>query len=258
MPLMRAIRDQIVYFRRLSAKLGRRQAVRVRLVGLAGRLGLHRRACITLFSAPLRHGVVARIASTDFDVFGQVFRDGEYAVLADLDPAVIVDCGANVGYTSAYLLSIFPRARVIAIEPFAANAALCRRNLAPYGERARVIEAAIRGEPGRLAIDATDGNEWGIEVRAVRPGEPGTVDAIDIPSLGLPQIDLLKVDIEGSEVSLFGPGAAAWLPSVANIAVELHGPECERVFFAALEGYDYALARSGELTICRNLRRRAG
>jgi hypothetical protein len=67
------------------------------------------------------------------------------------------------------------------------------------------------------------------------------------------QIDLLKVDIEGGELELFS-GNTNWLTSVRNICIELHSADCERVFFDALKGFSYDLDRSGELTICRNIR----
>jgi hypothetical protein len=45
-------------------------------------------------------------------------------------------------------------------------------------------------------------------------------------------------------------------PSTRNLAIELHGPDCEQVFLRALAGYDYQVQQSGELTICRNIRAR--
>ncbi len=166
---------------------------------------------------------------------------------------VIVDCGANVGYASAYLLSRFPQARVIAIEPFPANALLCRRNLAPYGSRATVIEAAVWSHCTRLVLDHAGGKEWGVGVRAAQPGEAGDIEAIDLPSLGLNRIDILKIDIEGSEAELFANNTDRWLPSVSNIAIELHGAGCERQFRTAMADYLYVELRSGDLTICRSI-----
>jgi hypothetical protein len=104
-----------------------------------------------------------------------------------------------------------------------------------------------------------DGREWASEVREP-PEQPGTeaVQGWDIPSLlrltGKEQIDLLKVDIEGSEVNVFGPESSSWLHKVSNICIELHGPHCEEVFFHALRDFEYELSHSGELTVCSNLR----
>ena len=254
--LMTEIGQQIAYQRKLTRLLGWRDAVRFRASALAARLGWHTRNSIRLHPPTLLHPVELRLASTDAEVYGQVATDEEYAAVADRAALTIVDCGANVGLTSAYLLTRLPAAHVIAIEPFAANAEMCRRNLAPYGNRAKVIQAAVWNRCTRLALDYTDGNDWGVKVRQSRPGEVGEIEAIDLPSLGLERIDILKIDIEGSEADLFSETVEAWLPTVSNIAIELHGPQCENRFRDAMADYDYALTYCGQLTICRGIKRR--
>ena len=86
------------------------------------------------------------------------------------------------------------------------------------------------------------------------------IDAWDVGTLidmaGAERVDLLKVDIEGAELAVFGSAARQWLPRVRNICIELHDNECKRAFFSALADFYYDLGHSGELTICRNLRRR--
>ena len=244
---------QIDYQRHLAHLLGWRHGLRYRATMLGRRFGWGDGTTMRIHPAGLLYPIDLRIGTTDADVYRQIFLEQEYAAIVDPAARVIVDCGANVGYTSAYLLSRMPDARVVAIEPFPANAALCRRNLAPYGSRATVIEAAIWSRCTRLVLDHPGGNEWGVQVRAARPGETGELEAIDIPSLGLGQIDILKVDIEGSEADLFGEGTEGWLPDVRSIAIELHGAACERVFEAAMAGYASERSQSGELMICRGI-----
>ncbi len=243
---------QIGYLRKLAGLLGWPGALKFRAAMAAARLGLHKSKTISLHPPALLHPVALRLASTDAEVFGQVITAQEYAPIIDEGARVIVDCGANIGLTSAYFLSRLPEARVIAIEPFPANAELCRLNLAPYGVRAKVIEAAIWNSTTTLVLEHTE-SEWGVRVRPAAPGETGTIQAIDIESLGLPHIDILKIDIEGSEENLFSESEQAWLPSISNIAIELHGPAHEDRFFAALKNYRYDLGHSGELTLCRNI-----
>jgi FkbM family methyltransferase len=248
------LRGQIAYQRKLARLLGWKDAVRFRAAMIAARLGLSRRTTILLHPPSLMYPVELRLASTDAEVYGQVITDGEYAAVIGDGARVIVDCGANVGLTSAFFLSRLPEARVIAIEPFPANADLCRRNLAPYGARAKVLEAAIWHCCTSLVLDYEGGSEWGVRVRPARPGETGSIAAVDIPSLELEHIDILKIDIEGSEEDLFRGAGLGWLKTVSNIAIELHGAAREHVFFSALEMYRYELGRSGELTLCRNIR----
>jgi FkbM family methyltransferase len=186
--------------------------------------------------------------------------------VADLPaPKLILDLGANVGYSSVYFLNRFPNARVVAVEPDPETGALCRRNLAPYGFRARVVLGAAWPENAPLVLSRGsfgDGREWATQVRQRVAGEQGyPVQGWDVASLigmaGAQRVDLLKVDIERSELELFGRNAHTWLPRADNICIELHGSDCREAFFRALEGYEYDLERTPHLTVCRNLRLRA-
>lgn len=255
--LMDGIQAHVKYFQKIRSQIGLNGAVRARTLSLMRAVGFSGKI-IKLSHELLKHDVYGRIKTTDFDTFYQVFIDEQYSITLGLSPITIVDCGANVGYTSAYFLSQFPAAHVISIEPFPANVDLCRRNLEPYGARASVHAAAIWSAPRTLEVNGVEGKEWGVKVRVPASGDGSRIEAIDIPSLGLERIDLLKIDIEGSEIELFRDGnAAGWLPTVKNIVIELHGPECEEVFFAALRDYEYDLSSAGELTLCTNLRLRA-
>ena len=153
----------------------------------------------------------------------------------------IIDGGANVGMASLYFLNRYPTARVIAVEPDDANLELCRMNLAPYGNRVTLIHGAIWKCGGRLALEAGR-QEW---VSRVRDDQAGSVEAFTLASLiahGDGKVGLLKLDIEGSEIEVFGPNAREWLPSVRNIAIELHGEDRKDGFFAALKRYRYDLS----------------
>jgi len=242
---------QLAFQRKLARLLGRKHALRFRAAMVARRLGFSSKQTISLHPPNLLHPVHLRLDSTDAEVYGQVITAEEYAPVLDPDARTIVDCGANIGLTSAWFLSRLPQAHVIAIEPFAANAELCRRNLAPYGARAQVIQAAIWNRCTRLVLDYAGGNEWGVRVRQASPGETGEIEAIDIPSLCLDRIDILKIDIEGSEAELFSERTENWVNTIGNIAIELHNEVCAQAFATAVAGRGYVVSRSGELTICR-------
>ena len=102
-----------------------------------------------------------------------------------------------------------------------------------------------------------DGREWANQVEPATAPTEADVEGIDLPSLirlgGSDVVDVLKIDIERSELDLFRTGTESWLPSVRNVAIELHDHDCERVFFDALEPYETETLRSGELTICRSI-----
>jgi FkbM family methyltransferase len=196
--------------------------------------------------------------SSDVDLFRDIFIREEYACLRDIVPSFIVDLGANIGLSSAWFLEEFPQARVLAVEPDPANFEQCLKNLAPYGDRATVIRGAVWSKRGTLSLSRGtfgDGREWATQVVDNVSGSE-IVESFDIPTLiGGKIVDLLKIDIERSELELFSRGSENWLLNIRNICVELHGSDCEAAFFNALEDYEFDSSRAGELTICRNIRR---
>jgi FkbM family methyltransferase len=202
--------------------------------------------------------------SSDLEVFDQIFIDQEYSCLRDLEePSLVLDLGANVGFSAAYFLSLFPKARIVAVEPDERNLTICKANLSPYGDRVLLLHGAAWSRPTTLRLVRgafADGREWATQVEELIE-EEGTsvgVQAWDVGSLidmaGGRTVDLLKVDIERAELAVFGEAASSWLHRVRNICIELHGKDSEKTFFAALKDFDYELGYSGELTICRNLR----
>lgn len=151
----------------------------------------------------------------------------------------------------------------MAVEPEPGSFELCRQNLARYGDRAQVVLGAAWSRRCKLVLarGAADGREWATQVRQSDGGEDeATVEGWDIPSLlelaGEKEIDLLKVDIERSELEVFDVSSSLWLPKVRNICIELHGADCEEVFLRSLGDFEYDLGRFGELTTCWNLRRK--
>jgi len=95
--------------------------------------------------------------TNDAALFG--FR--EYRCLKEVhDASLIVDCGANVGYSTVYFLTRYPRAKVIAVDPDPDNYALLEANVAPYGARCRPIRSAVWSsilKPESPALDIAPG-----------------------------------------------------------------------------------------------------
>lgn len=207
------------------------------------------------------HPFWGRFGTSDVGVFNQIFNEREYACLIDVkNPKLIIDCGANVGYSSLWFLHHYPNANLIAVEPDSGNFELCQMNLAPYKERVRLVQSGIWShEIGLLVVreESKDRQEWAFQVRECREGEIPHLLGTDIGSLlnqsGFEEIDILKVDIETAEKIVFAKNYEPWLRKVKNIVIELHNKECEEVFLKALAPYNYDLSRSGELTVCKNI-----
>ena len=225
-------------------------------VSLPARWRVHpRQLALYTLTARLRH-------SSDLNVFKQIFIEQEYLPLRSLkDVSLVLDLGANVGYSSAYFLSCFPNALAVAVEPDERNMEICTTNLRPYGDRVLLVHGAVWSECTNLCLSrgtCDDGLEWATQVVLPHDACHGDVTAWNVSSLidmaGGTVVDLLKVDIERAELAVFGESAKAWLPRIRNICIELHGPDCQDTFFKALSDFDFELEHSGELTICKNIR----
>jgi FkbM family methyltransferase len=237
-------------------------------LGNLGFASLVRRQTQTRFGSPqklfkltskaLLHPVFARPGSSDLAVFDQIFIEGQYRPLdAIRNVQLVIDCGANVGYSSAYFLSTRPECFVIAVEPEVGNFDVLTRNLSPYRGRYHAIQAAVWPYPEKLRIKPTariSGQEWGYSVESAAEDITEYVQAITLPEIiGRSQykrVSLLKIDIEGAELELFKSGAESWLDLVDNIVIELHGQKCSEAFFKAIDGRGFDISTCGELTIC--------
>jgi FkbM family methyltransferase len=218
---------------------------------------------LTITPPRYKRPLTMRTADTDPVVVRQVLALEEYRPVSSLAHVrLIVDCGANIGVTGYYFLHHYPQGTVIAIEPDKRNYEMCRRNLAPFGNRAIVLRGALWSErrPLRITSDSRRSGSWAFRVEAASIHD-ADVDGLTIPDIlqraGIDgPIDLLKVDIEGAEEEVFRQ-PPAWLDNVRHMAIELHSPAARTTFINALSAYQYTLENSGESTIVRDLTRRS-
>jgi FkbM family methyltransferase len=195
--------------------------------------------------------IVLRSRTSDIRVFDQVFLDRQYDRMPVRDPRVIVDAGANIGLASLFLLRKYPDVRVIAIEPDPENLPLAEKNLHPYRDRCILLPGALWSMRARLSIKRSWAH-WATQVVAEPTGgtEVQGYSLADLKTMfGLTAIDLLKIDIEGAELEVFGKGGPAVLEGVRCCAVELHGDVCREAFFAAAAAHQFKYDERGELTI---------
>lgn len=212
-----------------------------------------------LLSKDARFPLKCRPNTSDINVFDQIFVVREYRCLDDVaDAGLIIDCGANVGYSSAYFLSRFKNAHVIAIEPDPENFSILKENLLPYGKRCDAICSAVWSHPASLVLSEEtfgDGREWSRTVRVARGDEKPMMTAIDVGTLladsGYERISVLKIDIEGAESVVFASNYDHWIEKVDNLVIELHSDECRSIFMKAIEGQDFILSQTDELTVCK-------
>jgi FkbM family methyltransferase len=163
-------------------------------------------------------------------------------------PATIVDVGAHIGMASILFARRYPLAKIIAIEPEPSNFALLVRNTSSY-KNIQPVCAALWTEDGEVTLGSSNVHPKGafqivengeIRVRAV------TLDTV-MRETDIQLIDILKVDIEGSEKEVFA--SCNWIDNVRVIAIELHDrvrAGCRRTVETAAT--DFRSLEQGEVT----------
>lgn len=204
--------------------------------------------------------VILRKDTSDLFVLNQVILQNEYAPLYDMisqredrnEIKVIVDVGANIGVTTLYFSSLFPKASIYAIEPSGRNFEILQENIDVNGIAAFPINKALLASPAKVKLINTfrDKRDW--STRVVRSECENDIEAVAFTdlklALGLDKIDILKIDIEGHEVELFNSKAfLSELETVKFIAIEIHEEEADRIaIINTLQKHGYTLISKGE------------
>lgn len=200
--------------------------------------------------------IFLRNSTSDIPTFHQVVSDEEYDIDFGFDPKIIVDCGANIGLAAAYFKNRFRDVKIISVEPEPSNYELLLRNTAAYPD-IHCINAGVWCRSAHLLIEDNGYGNWGFQVKEVGYSTGKTIKALSISDImekyEINQIDVLKIDVEGSEKELFEWGFERWLPKTRVVVIELHEqmrPGATRSFFKAMSNYDFSLAHKGENIIC--------
>jgi FkbM family methyltransferase len=142
-----------------------------------------------------------------------------------------VDLGANWGYFSLLAAaSVGPAGTVHALEPDPRQFEALTRNVAMNGFRQiATLQAAASADEGRVSLvgyDDLDANR-GVS-RIAEPSAPGKrfevpSTSVDALTAGCPQVDLVKIDVEGAEDAVLeGMSAGLSARRYRTILLELH------------------------------------
>ena len=200
------------------------------------------------YAEPIR----LRAGDSDSLIFGQVMIDLQYNLPEVSNVRLIVDCGANIGLSALYMARRYPQARIIAIEPAPGNFEMLQRNTKQIPS-IECVHAAVWPRAANLSII-----DPARPYAAMRVTEGQGMGPAGIPSVQLADIvakygtiDILKLDIEGSEKALFeDPCCAEWLARTRNIYAELHDwmePGSSRAFYRAVTQFDFSQQQLEEI-----------
>lgn len=211
-----------------------------------------RREQVSIKFSEFPHPFFLRPRSSDPRVFEQIFISEEYNVKLDFEPSVIVDCGANIGLSAIYLKQRFPNATIFAIEPEESNFRLLQMNTEAYPDII-CINQAIWNEVTGLKIRNPQAKSWGFRMEPDDKQDNNNIKSITLNQLmenyGIEHIDILKIDIEGSEMELFESNYENWLPRTKMMLIEFHErfrPGSSESFFRAMANYNHSTSQLGE------------
>jgi len=193
---------------------------------------------------------------------GYVQYDEEYFLREYVSPGmVIIDAGANIGTRSLICgKRVRPGGMVHAFEPMRQTYALLRRNVArnELGDVIRVNRMAVLDRTGqmvRFIQEPRHSDMARVDVRdgSVLQGEDGLMSdevqsvALDgyVESNDIQRLDLVKLDIEGSESKAFSGCRRMLLRFRPTVICEFNGPllrrmgSCPRDLWEAFKGLGY-------------------
>ena len=162
---------------------------------------------------------------SDIFTLGEILHERQYRLRTPLvDPAVVVDAGANIGVAALYFRALYPGAELHCFEPASENFALLERNLGSF-DGVELNQAAVGAQAGELELHLNPHAATHSLIDAQEGGETEVVPVLDLASYlderNIERVDLLKVDVEGSELDLLR-GLGRHLARVRVIVGEMH------------------------------------
>jgi FkbM family methyltransferase len=165
-------------------------------------------------------------------VLHEVFGRRSYAPPAAVEAVLrrsgaaptVVDLGAHLGFFGLFILSLYPRARILSFEPDRANAALLAETIRRSGhDRWDLVRACASTAGGSVPFAADLAERSHITTDTDADGN--RVTAIDVFE-HLDEADLLKMDIEGGEWPILEDERFAAV-GASVIALEYHAFGCQ-------------------------------
>ena len=145
-----------------------------------------------------------------------------FSTKTDLEVETIVDLGANIGIETLRLAKLYPSARIFAVEAVRENFETLEFNTMQLSNVTAII-GAIWSSPAKLKLVNVTGNSESWSLEEVRGDEfdiKGKMFDDVLVENDIREIDILKVDIEGSERELFSHSCLTWIERVKCIIME--------------------------------------
>jgi FkbM family methyltransferase len=160
----------------------------------------------------------------DVFILGEILHEKQYLLRTGLPPRpIIVDAGANIGISAMWFLGCYPDAILHAFEPARDNYHLLEENFS-HNEQIRLFQAALGREEGDVTL--YHGSSPG--EHSLMSANKETDERVRLMKLAshmdaenLDRIDLLKLDVEGSELDVL-VGLGERIRNISVLVGEVH------------------------------------
>ncbi|MFW6008262.1 MAG: FkbM family methyltransferase [archaeon] len=199
--------------------------------------------------------IFIRGMTSDKESFEKIFILEEYNIkyLEFYNP-IIIDAGSNCGHYALFIKNKFPKSKIIVIEPENSNIEILKKNL----EKIENVDFVFKGlwsKKTNLSIKNIKNEKYSFQVYE---DDKGTILATSLQDIikkfKLNKIDILKMDIEGSEKKIFEENTSAWKNKVNIILVEPHDKyvkNCEKTIKNFAKKNNFNIIKKGENLILK-------
>ncbi len=140
------------------------------------------------------------------DLFEEIFISQVYKAKISKKAPLIVDCGSNIGLSVLYFKKLFPNARILAFEPSRDTFELLNQNLTlNHIEDVITYNLAVTDKLGKslLSTNFNIPGFLGMSLKhSIASQESELVSCDQLSNYIKEFVDLLKIDVEGSELEI--------------------------------------------------------
>jgi FkbM family methyltransferase len=158
------------------------------------------------------------------ELFEEIFIDKVYHFTCSSQSPMIIDAGSNIGLSVLYFKHCYPASKIIAFEAEASNLALLQENITTnaLSDIILVRGALTYGRDGSVVIATQDsGLQWSMKRTDAAHHQHTT--ALLLSDYVDETVDLLKLDIEGSETDVLNDLIETGkIRLIRNIVCEFH------------------------------------
>lgn len=200
-------------------------------------------------------------------VFGELFIEECYYFLSKKQNPFIIDCGANIGMATLYFKKyLYPQAEIIAFEPDPCNFSVLQKNIEQNNlANVTLVNKALSNANGQASfcVDRKGSTSAHIvfgQAKTEEEKQKIMIDCVRLSDYLDKQVDLLKLDVEGSEgLVLEDLEKAGKIGLIKEMFIEFHnhGAKTLGSVLSTLDANDFSYSlKQGQTLIIRALNRK--